>query len=77
MELRLNQGASTMPRYATTDELAARYRVTAETIRGWARRGQIPSFRVGRRPLLFDVVEVDRAIKARSDTGDSLEKRSE
>lgn len=55
-----------MRRFATTDELAARYRVTVETIRAWARQGKIPSARVGRRPLLFDVDEVDRCMRARS-----------
>ena len=56
-----------MQRYATTDELAARYRVTVETIRAWARRGEIPSIRVGRHPLLFDIEDVDRWLKARDE----------
>jgi excisionase family DNA binding protein len=55
-----------MGRYATTDELAARFRVTVETIRSWARRGKIPSVRVGRRPLLFDIDEVDRVLRERT-----------
>ena len=62
-----------MRRYATTGELAARYRVTVETIRAWARQGKIPSVRVGRRPLLFDLDEVDRCIRDRkSDLSESI-----
>ena len=59
-----------MPRYATTDEIAARYRVTVETIRAWARQGKIPSLRFGHRPLLFDVHEVDRCMRARNEDPD-------
>ena len=55
-----------MRRFLTTSELAARYRVTVETVRAWARRGWIPSVRASRRPLLFDPDEVDRALEARA-----------
>ena len=59
-----------MQHYATAEEMAKRYRVTVETIRTWARRGVIPATRIGQRPLLFDVVEVDRCLKERGQHSD-------
>jgi hypothetical protein len=47
--------------------LAARLRVTPSTVLAWARRGWIPSLRAGRRPVLFDPVEVERALKERAE----------
>jgi len=54
-----------MQQLATTKEIANRYRVTAVTIRAWARRGWIPCIRAGRRPLLFDPSQVDLALRSR------------
>jgi hypothetical protein len=46
--------------------LAARLRVTPATVLAWARRGWIPCLRAGRRPVLFDLAEVERALKERA-----------
>ncbi len=43
--------------------LASKLGVTPATILAWARRGQIPYLRAGRRPVLFDVTDVERAMK--------------
>jgi hypothetical protein len=40
--------------------------VTPETVRAWYRRGWIPAFRAGCRPLLFDPDEVERALRVRA-----------
>jgi len=47
-------------------DLAAKLRVTPATVLSWARRGWIPCLRAGRRPVLFDLVEVERALKERA-----------
>lgn len=46
--------------------LASKLGVTPATILAWARRGQIPCLRAGRRPVLFDPAEVERALKVRA-----------
>jgi hypothetical protein len=46
--------------------VAQQYGVTSETVRGWARRGWIPCRRAGRRPILFDMSEVDAALRRRA-----------
>lgn len=46
--------------------LAHRYGVTAETVRAWFRRGWIPAYRAGRKPLLFCPSEVDQALRVRA-----------
>jgi hypothetical protein len=46
--------------------LAAELGVTPATVLTWARRGWIPCLRAGRRPALFDLVEVERALKERA-----------
>jgi hypothetical protein len=46
--------------------LAAKLRVTPATVLTWARRGWIPCLRAGRRPVLFDMAEVERALKDRA-----------
>jgi hypothetical protein len=46
--------------------LAAKLHVTPATILTWARRGWIPCLRAGRRPVLFDLAEVERALKERA-----------
>jgi hypothetical protein len=46
--------------------LAAKLRVTPATVLAWARRGWIPCLRAGRRPVLFDLTEVERALKERA-----------
>lgn len=52
-----------MKQFVRSHQIAERYGVTVETVRAWARRGWIPCLRAGRRLLLFDPVEVDRALK--------------
>jgi hypothetical protein len=47
-------------------DLAAKLRVTPATVLTWARRGWIPCLRAGRRPVLFDLAEVERALKERA-----------
>jgi hypothetical protein len=46
--------------------LAVRLRVRPATVLTWARRGWIPCLRAGRRPVLFDLAEVERALKDRA-----------
>lgn len=46
--------------------LATRLRVTPATVLAWARRGWLPCLRAGRRPVLFDLAEVERALKLRA-----------
>ena len=46
--------------------LARRYGVTVDTVRTWFRRGWIPAYRAGRRPLLFDPQEVDKVLRERA-----------
>lgn len=47
-----------MPQYLTTEELAALYRTSPETIRYWRFVGKGPrSFKAGRR-VLYDAVDV-------------------
>jgi hypothetical protein len=43
--------------------------VKPETVLAWFRRGWIPGYRAGRRPVLFDVAEVQSAMAARAATG--------
>jgi hypothetical protein len=47
--------------------LAAKLRVAPATVLAWARRGWIPCLRAGRRPVLFDLAEVERALKERAE----------
>lgn len=46
-------------------ELAELMKVQPATIHSWHRRGWIPCLRAGRRPVLFDVVAVERALRKR------------
>lgn len=55
-----------MATYLNANQLAARLGVTSQTVRGWARRGLIPSLRVSTRPVLFDPAAVDAALRQRS-----------
>jgi DNA-binding transcriptional MerR regulator len=47
-------------------ELALRFKVTPATIHAWHRRGWIPCLRAGRRPVLFDVSEVEHTLRERA-----------
>jgi len=46
--------------------LARRLNVTVATIHSWHRRGWIPCLRAGRRPVLFDLAEVESALRDRA-----------
>jgi predicted site-specific integrase-resolvase len=46
--------------------LAAKLRVRPATVLTWARRGLIPCLRASRRPVLFDLAEVERALRERA-----------
>lgn len=47
-------------------ELSRRLGVTRQTVHAWHRRGWIPCLRAGRRPVLFDVVAVEKALLERA-----------
>jgi len=48
--------------HVTTNEIARRFGVCAESIRRWARAGRIPSFRAGGR-YRFDIEAVEHALR--------------
>lgn len=47
--------------------IAPKLRVTPATVLSWARRGWIPCLRAGRRPVLFDLDAVQRALVERGE----------
>lgn len=55
-----------MSQIVDAKDLAGRLRVTPATVLTWARRGLIPCLRATRRPVLFDLAEVERALKERA-----------
>lgn len=56
-----------MSKLLDAKELAALLRVTPATIHAWHRRGWIPCLRAGRRPVLFDVEAVEKALRERAE----------
>ncbi|MGF1582778.1 MAG: helix-turn-helix domain-containing protein [Gemmataceae bacterium] len=56
-----------MSEIVNAKELANKFQVTPATILAWARRGWIPSLRAGRRPVLFNVQEVEKALRERAE----------
>lgn len=53
-------------RGVTADEVAARFRVTAASVRKWARLGRIPSFKAGT-VFRFDLEDVEQALRLNAD----------
>ena len=51
-------------RLLTTQALAERLGVQADTIRRWARNGRIPTYRIGQKTLRFDHAEVIDVLRA-------------
>lgn len=51
--------------FVTAKQLATELLVTPKTVKDWALAGIIPSIEVTPRKLLFDPVEVERAIRKR------------
>jgi hypothetical protein len=49
--------------------VAVRFHVTPATVLAWARRGWVPCLRAGRRPVLFDPIEVEKALRERGGKG--------
>ena len=50
-------------RLLTTRVVAERLGVKPTTLRRWAREGRVPSYRVGRKTLRFDLADVFAAIR--------------
>lgn len=53
----------------TSRELAKRLRVSPETIRAWARRGHIPTLRLSRKAIRYNLEAVLAALSAAPATG--------
>ena len=56
-----------MSEFLNAAELAERLRVTTATVHAWHRRGLIPGLRASRRPVLFDMPEVEKALRERAE----------
>jgi helix-turn-helix protein len=54
--------------FLTALQLAEHLHVTPATVLAWARRGWIPRLRAGRRPVLFDLGEVEQALRTRGES---------
>ncbi len=62
--------------FLTAAELAGRLRVQLETIRRWTRSSIIPAIRVTGKIVRYDPVDVERALRERSETLRGLEQRA-
>jgi phage terminase Nu1 subunit (DNA packaging protein) len=55
-----------MSKLITARVLATHLSVRPATVLAWARRGWIPCLRAGQRPVLFDPVAVEQALRDRA-----------
>lgn len=55
-----------MSELVNAEELSERLKVTPATIHAWHRRGWIPCMRAGRRPVLFSLEAVEKALQTRA-----------
>jgi len=55
-----------MPDVVNARDLAKRLGVKPATVLAWARRGWIPRLRAGRKPVLFDSLAVEQALRERA-----------
>ena len=53
-----------VPELLTATELAERLRVSPETVRSWARRGCIPTMRLSRKAIRYNLEAVLAALSA-------------
>ena len=53
----------------TAHEIAARFRVTAPSVRRWARQGIVPAFKIGS-TYRFDLAAVEEALRVRGEVSD-------
>jgi len=53
----------------TAREIAARFRVSAPSVRRWARQGIVPAFKVGS-TYRFDLAAVEEALRVRGEVSD-------
>jgi excisionase family DNA binding protein len=54
----------------TPADLARRFGVTIETVRGWVREGRVPYLRPSRRVVRFRLADVERAIRHTAQGGE-------
>jgi predicted site-specific integrase-resolvase len=54
-----------MSQFVDARAVAQRFGVKPAAVLAWARRGWIPCIRAGQRPVLFDVNEVELALRER------------
>jgi excisionase family DNA binding protein len=62
----MTQHSGNSPGYLDAEELAPHLRVSKATVLAWARRGWIPCLRIGQRHVLFNLAEVEAALRQRS-----------
>lgn len=53
--------------FLTARELARRFNVSPETVRAWGRSGRIPTLRLSRKVVRYDVAAVMKALAHRGE----------
>jgi len=66
----------TATEFLTAAELAARLRLTLDTIRRWTRDDVIPAIRVTSKVVRYDPSEVERALRERSECRHALRREA-